>query len=166
MSANVHLGTNGIWGDAFRHPFAYQELCGFATIGPTSSCEAAGNSDGGNGAAPADSSNVPFNVKVALMQAAPPASKAEASVILEEFMERAAGAGADIVLTPEMWSVGWDHLYPTNADRGPEGLRRAYEWTYSSETVAGDFIMRVRQPSDMHHAGLILPFLIFRAVNA
>jgi N-carbamoylputrescine amidase len=127
---------NGIWGDAFRHPYAYQQLCGFLPTAPLPPTPLPQQSK------PGTLSNL--SVSVALLQMAPPTSVAEALAMLDKFATQAAGAGADVAVTPEMWSVGWDAMWPGSDNQSEATVDKIYEWTRLSESVHGDFVAHVR----------------------
>ena len=150
--------ANGIWGDAFRHPLAYQRLCGFAD-GLTGPVE--GPPSLATNQPPAV--DAPLELHVAMLQMAPASNKTAALATLELFLRRAAAEGADVALTPEMWNVGWDRAFPADFSEGgtqhetgrpasvgdggggrTDALRRALEWIRLGETLDGPYITRLR----------------------
>jgi len=140
---------NGIWGDAFRHPFEYQELCGFndELIMHAICDNSTGNiaharfvQENGDGTSNAEhkmeaakgnaeqtvrseEGNIQQNVhvqlrraahsasdgavKVALLQMEPCPTNANCTATVADLIQRIAQEGADIALTPEMFSVGY-----------------------------------------------------------
>ena len=128
--ADLRASRRGsIWGDAFRRPFRYQPLC--AAVPPPA--PAAPEGDGA------------FSVALLQMYGA---ASVEANVReAEAFCRRAKARGAHVAVMPEMFSVGYDLMYP----KGPSGpgnttyLEAVYRWTsWAQPLVGGGFISHFR----------------------
>ena len=129
---------NGIWGDGFRRPYAYAELCGFLSAPPK--------------AAECATEEGKFEVTVAMLQLEPPATKAASLLSLEAAVRRAAAGGADVALAPEMWSTGYEVQFPESAGNAGltttvADLRAVFAWAGegSSETLDGPYISHLRE---------------------
>ena len=89
-------GSSG--GDAYRRPFSYHPLCGLAPADATP---------------PPPPSPSPQSLRIAMLQMnANRSSLAQNQAKAEAYCRRAAAAGADVALMPEMWSVGYDDQFP------------------------------------------------------
>lgn len=98
------------WGDSYRRPAMYQRLCGFRKTPPL---EASGEG---------------FTLRVAMAQMMGQPTMAANLAEAEKYVRLAAAAGADIVITPEMASVGYSAMYAGDGawtDRDPQV---AFEW--------------------------------------
>eukprot|EP01047_Picozoa_sp_COSAG01_P055490 COSAG01_NODE_6185_length_3804_cov_2.702564_4_plen_389_part_00 len=89
-----------IWGDAFRRPFQYQQICGFGLL-PSRSAQQSHRSTKALGGAAAE------RVRVGMLQLRPCTSKADCLAHAVVWLTKAHAAGVDIALLPEMWSVGY-----------------------------------------------------------
>lgn len=82
--------------------------------------------------------------KVALMQVAMCASKEACTATLVKAAEQAAGQGADVLLTPEMWSVGYGKMFPRWASGNETITREVYEWVGMAEGLDGPYMSAVK----------------------
>jgi N-carbamoylputrescine amidase len=90
----------------------------------------------------------PFEVKVAMLQMVACNTSTECMATAESEIRKAASAGADIALTPEMWSVGYASQFP-KGQIGVDGwsrdqIKEAYAWTKLSQTVQGVYISKLK----------------------
>eukprot|EP00041_Stephanoeca_diplocostata_P037223 m.1397484 g.1397484 ORF g.1397484 m.1397484 type:complete len:531 (+) comp24997_c1_seq19:228-1820(+) len=158
-----------IWGDAFRRPYTYQELCGFydpleSVIRPAA---AHWPPDAVNQAPDGSSVQPSQNVRVAIAQLETCTSEAACTRAAVQAVTTAVHmGGADVVLFPEMWSVGYGAQYPhlqarrhiqnqttaytvSGTDPEPFGnaswLRRLYQYPRLASDLQGTFASAMRQ---------------------
>ena len=126
----LHLRGNrsdAIWGDAFRRPFAYQPLCGYAPPPPPPPPPAGGGV-----------------LKVALLQLAPRGSEEENLAAAERWVREAAAQGADVAVLPEMYSVGYCALCPVTWAANASAASEAYAWAGGAPSTADSpFVARM-----------------------
>lgn len=126
-----------IWGDAFRRPFSYQPLCfpSKSREPPLETVPASTNTPDGE----------PFVVTVALLQMAACENASHCLSALETHLRTAAEAGADVALTPEMWSMGYSSQWTagTVPPNNPQALREAFRWAEMAEPLGGPYLTRV-----------------------
>ena len=114
--------SDAIWGDAFRRPFAYKSLCGLAgplsqqKILPLPPPPRTGNDTGATGGV----------LRVALLQMSPTASELGNEEKAAAMISKAASQGAEIVVMPELFQLGYCSLAP---DFEASNVSELYQWT-------------------------------------
>lgn len=128
-----HARTASIWGDAFRRPFTYRDMCD-------------SNSGEATARAAATTTGTAVNVTVALLQLVPGATPAACADAAESAIRDAAARGADVALLPELFSVGYDAFFPgVNGTAG--NVRDLFSWADLASPVQGSnaaFVNRFR----------------------
>lgn len=138
-----------IWGDAFRRPFTYQPLCfpsGILSRTATSLPRSLPPPPPPPPPPPAVlQDDNPFVVTVALLQMTACKNGTECLAVVEAQIRAAAAAGADVALTPEMWSMGYSSQWTSsNVPLGnPQMLHDAFRWTELSEPLDGPYVTRI-----------------------
>ena len=121
-----------IWGDAFRHPWAYQKLCGFGTP-PIPPPVPASSETGGN-----------VKLTVAALQLDECYNATACLSAAEAAAREAAAKGADVAILPEMFSVGYSAQYPGYTRGEPHAkLKAAYDWARLGQTPNGIYITKL-----------------------
>ena len=117
-------------GDCYRRPYHYQAECGYV---PRTQPRA-----------PAPGTQQTF--RVAALQMTAGKSVAENLDIAAEYCRKAAARGADAVVMPELWSVGYDALFPTESRAHPnvDASRGIFQWLSHALSVDGPEIARFR----------------------
>jgi hypothetical protein len=91
---------------------------------------------------PADTSTTQFDVTVAILQMTACSNISECASEVEARIRAAAAAGADVALTPEMWSMGYAAQW-RGGDVAPDNtgqLLSAFGWTRLSEPLDGPYV--------------------------
>ena len=104
--------SDAIWGDAFRRPFAYKSLCGLSqplqnTILPRQT-------------------GIGGILTIALLQMSPTASEQGNAEKAVTMITKAAAQGAEIVVMPELFQLGYCSLAP---DFDAHNVSKLYQWT-------------------------------------
>ena len=103
--------SDAIWGDAFRRPFAYKSLCGISK--PFSNTVLPIQTGGGI-------------LTIALLQMSPTASELGNEEKAVTMITEAASQGAEIIVMPELFQLGYCSLAP-NFDTN--NVTELYQWT-------------------------------------
>eukprot|EP00039_Didymoeca_costata_P028948 m.22668 g.22668 ORF g.22668 m.22668 type:complete len:587 (-) comp7424_c0_seq2:115-1875(-) len=119
--------SNTIWGDAFRRPYTYQPLCGL-------------NSDEGEGLPATFTQADVSNITVAILQMKTCENNTYCLQKLQAEVRKAAASGADIALTPEMWSTGYNAQYPGYSPSDFQKLGAAFQWTHLSSGMKSEYV--------------------------
>jgi predicted amidohydrolase len=125
-----------IWGDAYRRPYDYRELCGIVPVASAPTL-AVSLTQGENTGDP-DAENLVVGI---LQMQASNISLQENVAKATSFARRAKARGADVVIFPEMWSTGYASFFPS---AGPYNDSALFEWMDTSTPLDGDYISHFR----------------------
>lgn len=129
-----------IWGDGFRHPWAYRELCGVPQPNPQRTAAEHTNAAGDGDDKAAGGA---VNVTVALLQLSAGPTPSGCADMAEAAIRQAAAAGADVALMPEMYSVGYGAFFP-GYNGTHDNLRGLLGWTDLASPTDGVFVARFK----------------------
>jgi predicted amidohydrolase len=153
-SGRTHTTT----GDSYRRPFDYAPLCfrdaanGTAAANNSSSASSSVSSTPLSSPSPSMSlaSSAPQELVIALLQMRPNTTFVprdhtnELVAKAETFIRRAAAAGADVALLPEMWSVGYEALFPCEPNNACNNTASLLEWMRLATPLGGGYIAHFR----------------------
>ena len=156
LSALRAQRANCIWGDAFRRPYQYQELCGYSQF-PT------GKDD--RPVVPADTSSstaraVNITVKVGILQLDPCHSNVECLSTAVTWLHKAKAVGVDVVVLPEMWSVGYSAQFKGyKRSNNATLIQRAYNWTRLATPRNGAYLTALRHEANTLDMAVAAPLM-------
>jgi N-carbamoylputrescine amidase len=130
-----------IWGDAYRRPYDYRELCGFAPTLPPPALEPPSIvfTDDQRRHDQSRASNAEHLVVGIMQMMASNESLAGNLAKAEAYAREAKQQGADVVLMPELWSSGYAAFFPPGDPAGRNDSAY-FEWMDSATPLDGDFV--------------------------
>ena len=135
-----------IWGDAYRRPYDYRELCGFAPAIPPPMLEPPSVvlSDEQRRYDASRASDAEHLVVGIMQMMASNESLAGNLAKAEAYAREAKQQGADVVLMPELWSSGYAAFFPVGNPAG-QNDSAYFEWMDSATPLDGDFVRHFQQ---------------------
>ena len=140
--------TRTTTGDNYRRPFDYTPLC-FDSPSSEDAPEVVADTkplhDANNGGVLA-----PQELVVALLQMRPNTTfvprdhSAELVAKADDLIRRAAASGADVALLPEMWSVGYEALFPCEPNNECDDTGQILKWMRLATPLNGGYIAHFR----------------------
>eukprot|EP01084_Bolivina_argentea_P266773 452635_1 len=130
-----HARSFNHMGDNFRRPFHYRTLCNLSNNKP----ESKHNLHSSNGS--------DILIKIAALQMIPGQTVDENIEIADKFVHSAALMGADIVVMPEMFSVGYLEIWPKYVYGNMSQLDKVYDWLDLSQTKYDIYVEHFRNLS-------------------